>query len=553
MAPGYAPTTHFPVCNNLMSFENPATDKDAAILDLLPVGAMVVDSDLKIVRWNRTLVEWTGIPVADAEGTTLTRQFGNLSNSYYERRLKELFVHGTPVVFSAALHRHFLPIRPRHGLSLGMMVQQAEARLLPERRDHALITIQDVSLQYLHITQLKQERAQLVATQSRMAEAVDQLEVSNMELRVAEQTLRESREYTENILASMIDMLVIVERDGTISRVNPATCDVLGYREDELVGQHVRMLFARQQDESPANTYPMEWRLVGSLFGERQAGDIEGWCHKKNGTKIDVSFSGARMRGADGELQAAVCVLKDITERNQLQADLMRSQKLESLGQLAAGVAHEINTPMQCVATNLEYLEGTIGHLMAVVDACVEMLNGPPEAWQSRLDALSQQLDKHDVANVRNETPEAIRDTATSVRRVIEIVRSMRAMSHPGTRDYAPTDLNQLIRDAVTISANRWKSVADVHLELDDNLPHPNALPAEVMQLVLNLLINAGDAVTEKHHAGDDEGPDSIWVRTMANDLYIVLEIEDTGVGIPRSGPRTNLRTVLYHQASRQR
>jgi len=164
-------------------------------LDLLPTGALVIDSDLQIVQWNRTLVEWTSLAKEKAIDYKLTDLFPNLADHRYLERLTQVFTSGFPATYSAAFHKHFLPAPARHGLDCDLMIQQTEVRRLPESDNLALITVQDVSLQYLQLEQLKKERADLVQSQDEIAKINQELVERNQELddftRIASHDLQE--------------------------------------------------------------------------------------------------------------------------------------------------------------------------------------------------------------------------------------------------------------------------------------------------------------------------------------------------------------------------
>ena len=165
------------------------------LLELLPIGALVIDDALRIVEWNRKLVEWTSLSRVEAIGKKLTALFPNLTDQRYSERLTQVFSSGFPATYSAALHKHFLPVPARHGLDCELMIQQTEVRPLDEGSNLALITIQDVSQQYLQLEQLQKERADLVQTQEKIAQINQQLLAHNRELddfsRIASHDLQE--------------------------------------------------------------------------------------------------------------------------------------------------------------------------------------------------------------------------------------------------------------------------------------------------------------------------------------------------------------------------
>ena len=151
------------------SLESPSRTNQ--ILDLLPNGALVIDEHLCILKWNRTLVEWTSISGEEAVGATLTTLFPNLQQPRFLERLTQVFEGGFPATYSAAFHKHFLPVPARHGLDCELMIQQTDVRRLDDGESkRALITIQDVSFQYLQLDQLKREQAALAKANQELVE-----------------------------------------------------------------------------------------------------------------------------------------------------------------------------------------------------------------------------------------------------------------------------------------------------------------------------------------------------------------------------------------------
>lgn len=152
------------------------------LLDLLPVGAILLSEDFVVQRWNNTIVEWTGIEAESAVGACLTELFPNIADRKYSERLRQVFSTGMPATYSPAFHKHFLPVSARHGLDEQMMIQQTEVRLFSREPALALVTIQDVSLQYIQLGLLKKEQAALVKTRDELQDVVAQLKETNQDL-----------------------------------------------------------------------------------------------------------------------------------------------------------------------------------------------------------------------------------------------------------------------------------------------------------------------------------------------------------------------------------
>lgn len=228
-----------------------------------------------------------------------------------------------------------------------------------------------------------------------------------------------------------------------------------------------------------------------------------------------------------------VSFVTDLSEVRRLEGRLAQLQKLESIGQLAAGIAHEINTPMQCVSNNVEFLQECHQRLFDVVDNLIETLDAPARSWDDRKLSVDRIIDEARYHRVASMAPSAIAEAAEASRRVIEIVRAMKVMCHPGTRDYVDSDLNDGIRNAATIARNRWKYVAEVEFDLDESLPHVPVLPAELNQVFLNLIVNAADAIAEKN--GENGPLGKITLRTRYEGDTVRIEVADSGPGVPEA------------------
>jgi len=225
----------------------------------------------------------------------------------------------------------------------------------------------------------------------------------------------------------------------------------------------------------------------------------------------------------------------EIDERHALEAQLVEAQKLESLGQLAAGIAHEINTPAQYVSDNTRFLRTEFARIVEALDAYAEQLDsaGGARSWEERERVIRECLKKIDYDFLRNEIPNAIDQSLEGIERISHIVLAMKEFSHPGTGEKEPADLNRAIESTVTVCKNRWKHAADLELDLDPSLPAVPCMLAEFNQVVLNLVVNAADAIEE--HLGEGDGMGRIRVSTRVSGEWAEVRVGDNGPGIPAS------------------
>ncbi len=231
-------------------------------------------------------------------------------------------------------------------------------------------------------------------------------------------------------------------------------------------------------------------------------------------------------------LYAEVCV--DISERKLLERELAQAQKLEAIGHLAAGIAHEINTPTQYIGDNTRFLQDAFSDLEIVLEAVDRLLRAAKNGRinERGLNEVESALHKADIDYLKEEIPLAISQSLEGVGRVAGIVRAMKEFSHPGGAQKQAIDLNHAIENTLTISRNEWKYVAELVTDLDPDLPPVPCLPGDLNQVILNVVVNAAQAIGDVvKEAGQPSG--RITVRTRRDGDHVEISVQDTGAGIP--------------------
>jgi signal transduction histidine kinase len=221
-------------------------------------------------------------------------------------------------------------------------------------------------------------------------------------------------------------------------------------------------------------------------------------------------------------------------ELKEAQTQLLQAQKLESIGSLAAGIAHEINTPIQFISDNATFVEGAIGPLNEAVRAGAEFLKRAADHPELANHAASviELWNKNDCSYLLEEIPVALSETLEGAGRVAEIVRAMKDFAHPGSEDKHLSDINRVVRTTVEISRNEWKYVADLELDLAEELPEIPAHAGPLGQALLIMIVNSAQALGEQG-AGHEEAKGKIRVSTSLQPGHIEIRVADTGPGIP--------------------
>ncbi len=325
------------------------------------------------------------------------------------------------------------------------------------------------------------------------------------------------------------EAIMITDTDGMITYVNPAFQKISGYSPEEAIGQNPRFL---QSGEHDILFYDNLWDTI--LAGQIWEGKLVNLS--KNGKHYTQEASIGPIRDETGKIINFVCVSRDISKQLVVEAQLRQAQKLESIGELAAGIAHEINTPTQYVSTNNQFMKEAFTTLLAMTNNYRKLIEAikSGESQNELLKRAESGLDDEELTYLEEDIPNAITESETGLKRISEIVQSVKQLAHPGEIQKGLYNLDEIIRNAITVSTNEWKYVSDVELNLDENLPGIHCLKGEIGQVVLNLIINAAHAIEAKL-GKETETKGRITVSTYKEEDWAVLKVSDTGTGMPEN------------------
>jgi two-component system NtrC family sensor kinase len=383
------------------------------------------------------------------------------------------------------------------------------------------------------------------ATQSQepaLAEGIDRLTLERDELRAALE-LRNCA-----LDASTAHFMITAATRGrrtAIVYVNRALAKDHGYDRHELIGADPEILVSR--DLNPAQV-----EQIAAATAAGQSLRVEVRCRRKDGTVFWAGVSLFPIHDHAGHVTHYVSIAADITarmqeeqnkrllqeqllgemhEREQMGIKLRLAQKLESVGQLAAGIAHEINTPIQYVGDSITFLQQAVTDYRSLLDAyrasLGRVVSGVPATTE--LEQLSQMDAALDLPFLHQEVPKAFDRTLEGVSRVAQIVRAMKEFAHHDEVEQNPADINHAIETTLTVARNEYKYVAVIERQLGE-LPEVLCNIGELNQVFLNLIVNAAHAIAA---ADKDASAGRIAISTAVSGPAVVITLEDNGCGIP--------------------
>ena len=345
-----------------------------------------------------------------------------------------------------------------------------------------------------------------------------------------EEILRELgalRIFQENIIQNMNSALVVLDSGGLVTYANPTAEAVLGVEAGALLGRSLLGFFP----EHDAASFAVARTLAD---GARFRG-AEAVATRPDGRVVPIGVSCAPLLDEEGRRRGAVAIFQDLTEIKQLQRQVLQTEKMASIGQLAAGVAHEINNPMGFIHANLyqvvEYLED-LGRVWGRVEALRKAVDASPDA-PSGLRAAAQELDgvaeEVEAGFLLDDMGKAVRESLEGSERIRHIIQDLRAFSHQDTAERSLCDVNKALDSTANIVWTMMKHSVVLTKQYDE-LPPVRCFPMQLKQVFMNLLVNAYQAIEER--VAQDGGRGEIRLRTSCRDGGVSVEVSDNGPGV---------------------
>ena len=356
------------------------------------------------------------------------------------------------------------------------------------------------------------------------------------EIESAEGALRAAHAESELFINSVPSILIGTDRAGQITRWNLTAATAFGLPADAVLGKplhNCRIHWLPPQSGEGIDS----WFRIGNSEKRKNV------MFERDGDRRSLGLTIIKSDLFPGERGTGFLITgADITEHKILEEQLRQAQKLEAIGQLAAGIAHEINTPAQYVGDNAKFLQETWPAVDQILGLCLRLRKQSLAGGMApdTIAELLQRTEEADPTYLLREVPQAIAQALEGVGRVSKIVKAMKEFSHPGSEGKCAIDLNHAIETTIAVARNEWKYVADVHTCFADDLPPVPCLAGEFNQVILNLLINAAQTIGDVAKSGSPS-KGTITITTKCEGDWVEVEIKDTGAGIPE-----DVRTRIF-------
>lgn len=470
-----------------------------------------------------------------------------------EQQYRSIFENALEGIFQVAADGKLLTINPAMAALLGYRSPAAAIRLAPDIRSHLgtnparrdtlfrrLSTgkeVKNFEIQATHtsgrILWLSLNARPIMGANGRLAKvegiAEDITKRKEAEEELAryheslEETVRlrtaevlENQTFLEEVLEGIEAAVIVIHRElRIVVACNSISEQLLGYGRRDMIGAR--------------NFIQTDSQLFDNI--SEKSLNREFITKRKDGTMLPVLryVLPVVYKG----MPAYAVILFDISERKALERQVSMAQKLQSIGQLAAGIAHEINTPIQYIGSNITFLADSFNRLFDLHRHYCTMMEKANKGLDITgvIDEITRLVEELDLDFLMEEIPQAARQSLNGVDQVASIVKAMKQFAHPEQDNLAVVDINSALEQTTIVARNEWKYVADLHLDLDPAKPAIEGYPGPLNQVFLNIIVNAAQAIAER--VGNSGAKGLITIRTRIDEPYVTIEVSDTGNGIP--------------------
>ena len=345
--------------------------------------------------------------------------------------------------------------------------------------------------------------------------AVAQYEMAKEKRRV-EEALRESEEKNRNLIENANDAIFTLDLGGAFQLVNKKFEEITGFEREELIRKKMEELKLIEQGYSEIVANDFE-KSIGGEPGE----PYEIVIINRKGERVYIELSTTAVI-EKGEIVGIQGIGRDITERKKLEYELIQADKLSSLGQLVAGVAHEINNPIAYIKSNNSTLASYLEDLLDILAEYRKLKVMAPEQFSSLKEKIEKKETEINLDFILDDLNKLLKDNKEGVEKIAGIVKELRSFARAEEASFELADINEELEKTLRIVQHEFRDRIKVNKEYG-KIPLIQCYASQLGQVFLNILLNAGQAI---------EGQGTVTVKTFEEDDKLVVEISDDGCGM---------------------
>ncbi|MBN2401418.1 MAG: response regulator [Spirochaetes bacterium] len=354
--------------------------------------------------------------------------------------------------------------------------------------------------------------------------------IDTSEQKKNEQEIRNARDEIQNLLSSLVTILIGISTKDEVTHWNKIAEKTFGIHARDVIGMPLTLCNIKWD-------WPVIYEGISrSITDDKQVrlNDLHFTDSGNNDGFLDITVN--PIKDKDSALKGFILTGEDITKRKRLEMRLSHAQKMEAIGELSSGIAHEINTPTQYIMDNIYFLQDSFPKLLNLLNKYKELCKATSNGNNTMavLTEIKEISCKDDLDYIFDEIPKAISQSIDGLSKVAKIVKSIKNFAYPASDTMTFIDIKNALEDTINISRNEWKYSTDIITHFDGSLPPVPCFPGELNQVFLNIIINAVDAIKEKNEKNPKQ-KGVIEISTGIEKSRVIITIKDNGIGIPEN------------------
>ena len=361
----------------------------------------------------------------------------------------------------------------------------------------------------------------------RMEGSKNVLEQINKDLKEKERELQQKEETFRTIFETSNDGILIIQ-DDRIYDSNKKAQTMFGINKEQLIGLSIEDLSTENQPDGKKSK--IQWIFILHRVLEQGHLVFEWLCKRNNGSPFYVEISLNTLRIKD--IKYIQAIIRDIDKRKKLEKELQNTQRLEAIGQLTAGIAHEINSPIHYISDNMAFIDNELTTIMPVAKEILK-IQKKKNVTKNDINKLKEKLANIDIEFLSKELTKAVNENKKGLSEVSEMISAMKIYAHADNAHKLPIDINKTVNSIITVCKSEWKYITDIKTTFDPSMPIISCFVNDLQQAIMNIIINAVHAIEEQNEK-IKRTKGQILIHTHLESDSILISIKDNGIGIPK-------------------